>query len=109
MPEGADRTQLQARAWQTPVWPKRQQFGAVPGHCAAEAHRTAPPANVHTDALTQLVALLSRLRQQMLLPMHALLLMQPMLAPPVQLALASIQVVEFGLKQQVCCPGMQVV
>jgi hypothetical protein len=64
---------------------------------------------VHTDGLTQLVALASRLRQQTLPAGHAPLWRQPMLAPPGQVALASMQVVEFGWKQQDCCPGMQVV
>jgi hypothetical protein len=92
-----------------PVCPKRQQFGAEPGHCAAELHRTTPAANVQTGALTQLVAPPSRLRQQMLPPVQAPLSRQPTLAPPVQGAPAAMHIVEFGWKQQACCPGTQVV
>ena len=68
-----------------------------------------PPANEQTVGLTQLEAPPSRLRQQEVPPVHDPLSRQPMLAPPGQVALASMHIVEFGWKQHDCTPGTQAV
>jgi len=82
---------------------------AVLGHWADELHRTTPPVNVQIGVATQLVAPPSRLRQQTVPLAQALLSRQLMLAPPEQVALAAMHIVEVGVMQQVWAPGMQTV
>ena len=85
---------MQPRARQIEAVPKRQQLGAAAGHSLEEEQRMMPPAKSQTDAVTQLAAPPSRLRQQMLPAKQAAPLRQLIDAPPGQLAWASMHMVE---------------
>jgi len=71
--------------------------------------RTTPPAKLHTDWVTQLVAPPITLRQQMLPPVQAALLRQARLAPPGQVCVASMHVVPLDWTQQAWVPAAHLI
>jgi hypothetical protein len=92
-----------------PAWPKRQQFGAVAGHCEEALQSETPPANVQTGAGTHVAWPAIRLRQQTSPLAQTDASRQLMLGPVGQGVEAGIHVGMPLPKQQAWTPGTQAV